>query len=75
MSEPEPLEIMREAAMTVLANAGRDLRERGWPVELIVDPVPERDTYAVSLRIELPSMPVPLEAMRLQSEAEAGGEV
>jgi hypothetical protein len=48
-----------------MRDAGRVLRERGWPVELIVDRVPERDSFAVSLRFELPHIPVPMEADHL----------
>ena len=64
MSAPmiEPREILRNAAMDVMREAGGELRKRGWPVELIVDYIAERDTYAVSLRFELPPIPVPVEA-------------
>jgi hypothetical protein len=60
MSEPQQL--MIRAATAALRDAGKVLRERGWPCELIVDRVPEIDSYAVSLRIELPRFPIPIEA-------------
>jgi hypothetical protein len=50
------------AATDAMREAARPLRERGWPVELLVDFNDERQTYSVSLRFELPSMPVPIEA-------------
>lgn len=58
----EPQEVMVRAATDALREAGRALRERGWPCELIVDRVPQTDSYAVSLRIELPPIPIPIEA-------------
>jgi hypothetical protein len=58
----EPREILRDAAVRAMRESGGDLRKRGWAVELIVDYVPERQTFAVSLRYELPSMPIPQEA-------------
>lgn len=60
----EPREILREAAMAALREAGADLRRRGWPCELIVDYVAETQTYAISLRIETPVMLIPIEAGR-----------
>jgi hypothetical protein len=60
--ETEPQEVMRKAAMDALRASGMDLRQRGWPVEMIVDYVAERDAYVVSLRVALPSMPRPIEA-------------
>lgn len=58
----EPQEVLKDAALSVFREAGAELRKRGWPVELIVDYVAIKDTYAVSLRFELPPIPVPLEA-------------
>lgn len=58
----EPQEILVKAVTAAMRDAGRVLRERGWPVELIVDAIPERDSFAVSLRFELPHIPVPIEA-------------
>ncbi len=58
----EPQQILVDRALDVLREAARPLRERGWPVELNVDAVPERDTFVVSLRFELPSMHIPVEA-------------
>lgn len=60
----EPQEILVKAATAAMRDAGRALRERGWPVELIVDAIPERDSFAVSLRFELPHIPIPIEAQR-----------
>jgi hypothetical protein len=58
----EPREILKNAALDVMREAGGELRRRGWPVELFVDYIAERQTYAVSLRFELPHIPVPIEA-------------
>jgi hypothetical protein len=58
----EPQQILVTTATEALREAGRSLRERGWPMELIVDYVAVRDTYAVSLRFELPHIPRPIEA-------------
>lgn len=58
----EPQELTVRAATDALRDAGSSLRERGWPCELLVERVPAKDTYSVSLRIELPSMPIPIEA-------------
>jgi hypothetical protein len=60
----EPQEVLKDAALAVMREAGAALRERGWPVELLVDYVAIKDTYAVSLRFELPPMPTPIEARR-----------
>lgn len=58
----EPREVLREAAVTAMRDAGMGLRKRGWAVELLVDWIQERQTYAVSLRYSLPHIPVPVEA-------------
>ena len=60
----EPREVLKNAALDVMREAGGELRRRGWPVELLVDYVAVKDTYAVSLRFELPPIPVPIEAGR-----------
>jgi hypothetical protein len=60
----EPQQILVRAATDAMREAGRSLRERGWPMELIVDYIAERRTYAVSLRFELPSMPIPIESVQ-----------
>jgi hypothetical protein len=57
----EPQRALVDAAVDVLGAAAQSLRERGWPVELRVDHVPERFTYAVSLRFELPQVAIPSE--------------
>jgi hypothetical protein len=59
----EPEQVLLRAAQEAMGDAGRSLRRRGWPVEMIVDRIPQRDTFAVSLRFELPHIPVPLEAL------------
>lgn len=53
---------MLRAVQDALRRAGRDVREEGWPVEMLVDYVADRDTYAVLLRVELPPMPRPVDA-------------
>ena len=58
----EPQFVLFRAAFDALSGAGRGLRERGWPCEMVVDYVAARDTYAVSLRVELPVMRIPIEA-------------
>ena len=55
-------ETMVRAVTDALRDAGMRVRTDGWPAELIVDYVSERDTYAVSLRVEIPPMPTPIEA-------------
>ena len=60
----EPQQVLVQQATEALRKAGRSLRERGWPMELIVDYLPENQSYAVSLRYELPAMPIPIEANR-----------
>ena len=60
----EPREVLKNAAVDVMREAGAELRKRGWPVELMVDYVAVKDTYEVSLRFELPPIPVPMEAQR-----------
>jgi len=57
----EPTEILRQAAMDAMRQAATELRKRGWPVEMIVDYLAERQSYAVSLRVELPFIPIPIE--------------
>jgi len=61
----EPREVLKDAALDAMRNAGAELRKRGWPVELLVDYIAERQTYAVSLRIELPVIAIPMEATRV----------
>jgi hypothetical protein len=59
---PEPQQILLHAAQDAMREAAQSLRERGWPVELMVDYLPERLSYSVSLRYELPPVgPVPVE--------------
>lgn len=60
----EPQQVLKDAALHAMREAATGLRERGWPVELLVDYVAIKDTYAVSLRFELPPIPVPMEAGR-----------
>ena len=55
-------ETMVRAVTDALRHAGTVVRADGWPAELIVDYVAERDTYAVSLRVEIPPLPTPIEA-------------
>lgn len=58
----EPREVLKDAALDVMREAASGLRERGWPVELMVDYLPEKRTYVVSLRFEVPHIPIPVEA-------------
>lgn len=58
----EPQEVLLKAAKDALHDASITLRQRGWPVELLVDFDPKTRSYVVSLRVPLPSMPVPVEA-------------
>jgi hypothetical protein len=67
----EPQKVLVDAATDALRDAARDLRRRGWPVELLVEHVAVRDTFAVSLRFELPHIPTPIEAVEA-TEALAG---
>ena len=57
----EPQRALVDAAMEAMRQAGRGLREKGWPVGLSVDAVPERQSFAVNLRFELPPMPIPID--------------
>ncbi len=67
----EPQQVLVQAATDAMRECGRTLRERGWPVELIVDYLPERRSYAVSLRFELPHVPIPVEALEPLEEGQA----
>ncbi len=60
----EPQLVLKDAVFDVIREAAEGLRKRGWAVELIVDYVAEKHTFAVSLRYELPSMLVPVESQR-----------
>jgi hypothetical protein len=60
----EPQDVLVKAATDVFRAYGSDLRKRGWPVEILVERIPERDTFAVSLRFELPHISVPIESER-----------
>lgn len=57
----DPQRVLLDAATDAMRQAGRGLREKGWPVELSIDAVPERQSFAVNLRFELPTMPVPVD--------------
>lgn len=67
----EPQEVLVTAALDVLRVGLSDLRARGWPMSLLVEAVPERDTYAVSLRFELPPMPCRLEPIQPAADEKA----
>ena len=58
----EPQAVLKDAAMDAMRQAATELRKRGWPIEMIVDYLPETRTFAVSLRFELPHIPIPVEA-------------
>ncbi len=68
----EPQQILVRAVTDALREAGASLRKRGWPMELIVERVPERDTYSVSLRFELPAIPTPIEATQASAGRSSG---
>lgn len=55
----EPQRVLADAAMAAFRDTAKAMLERGWAVELLVDRLPEYDSYAVSLRYVLPRMPVP----------------
>jgi hypothetical protein len=59
MSDPQ--RVLIDAATAAMREAGRSLRERGWPMELLVEHIPETDGYAVCLRFEVPFIPRPME--------------
>lgn len=65
----EPQEVLKNAALDVMGEAGSELQRRGWPVELLVDYVAVKDTYAVSLRFELPHITIPIEPTAASSQA------
>ncbi len=64
-------QMMIDAAMGDLRVVGGQLRKEGWPTALEVNYIAERDCYSVSLTIELPSLPQPIEARSPASEPEA----
>lgn len=55
-------QMLIDSAMGDLRAVGYQLRKEGWPTELMVNYIAERDAYSVSLTIELPRLPEPIEA-------------
>lgn len=57
-----PQQILLRAASEDIARHGRELREVGWPTEIVA--FNDDNGFGVRLEIRLEGLPVPLESLR-----------